>query len=61
MNNAVTSEQYGVIVGHIVTINTDRPASFKIAGHRSEISCRLQLELKAANLALLTPARAINI
>ena len=37
-----------MIVGLFININTGRPASFKVAGHRSRYSCRLQLEHKAA-------------
>jgi len=33
-------------------INIDHPASYKAAGHRSRYFCRLQLEHKAAALAL---------
>ena len=46
-----------------INISTDRPASYKAAGPPFEIFCGLQLEHKAATLALMTPhiARAINI
>ena len=52
-----------MVVGLIVTVNTDRPASYKAAGHLSEIICRLQQEHTAAVLALLTSHTvcAINI
>jgi len=68
VNNAVTSWLYwvqfsGTLVPSLTLALTDRPASFKVAGHRSRYFCRLQLEHKAATLALVTPhtARAVNI
>jgi hypothetical protein len=52
-----------VILDPFINIDTDRPASYKVAGHRSIYFGRLQLEHKAATVALLNPhiARAINI
>jgi hypothetical protein len=68
VNNAVTSELYWVqfsrswVPSWTLTLIV-HPASFEAAGHRSGYFCRLQLEHKAATLALVTPhiARAINI
>jgi len=43
------------MVGLFITTLTDRPASFKAAGHLSRYFCSLQLKHKAVALALMTP------
>ena len=39
-----------MVVGLVININTDRPASFKAAGQRSRYFCRLRLDHMAATV-----------
>jgi hypothetical protein len=46
----------GLILGILdLFINTDRPASYKAAGHRSRYFCKLQLEHMVSALAFDPP------
>ena len=39
-----------MILGLVININTERPASFKAAGHLSRYICGLHLDHKAATV-----------